>query len=511
MLDRPNEGSNPGAVAGQSTVARDYLSLTGARALTAALSLVSIVITTRILTPPEYALVAYVAVVAAIIFGLAAQWTSTSVTRYGREDLDRRGTFVEISWARLAIALPLATAGVAVLIGVWAIGVLPPEFTLLYVVLAAAYAIALVFDDHVLAALHASGRFGLSGGSTIARQLCVVIAVGTIALSGLGASPAAVSAVIVSASLLAIVPAVPAIWKLAVWPLRLERSALRRIVVFSIPLIAFTVSLRVMAAVDLITVRAFGSAEEAGVYALAYQAYLVAQYIGGVATAVLVPLIVSLLVAHRQSVVGTFFDRVVPQSLFLSSVGAGLAATLLPLAVPLVFGAEFRAVQSPLALLLVAAALYHGAAVLTPILVAKDMTRALALIGVAAAAINVAGDLLLVGLADLGGVGAALATDTTMAFVLAAYWLVARRTLGSGARPQALVLAPLLGVVPIAVFESAASSALGAATTIIAALAVLRIAQPFRRSDAALVTALRLPRRAEIVALRAVSVLSRGS
>src|SRR5689334_12699387 len=93
-------------VRGASTIFSDFVSMIGGRFVSVLLSLVSVLIATRILSPSAYGGLAYLNVVALSIFALTAQWTSTSVTRYGREEVDRTGSMVAVTWSRFLVTVP---------------------------------------------------------------------------------------------------------------------------------------------------------------------------------------------------------------------------------------------------------------------------------------------------------------------------------------------------------------------------------------------------------------------
>ena len=98
-----------------------------------------------------------------------------------------------------------------------------------------------------------------------------------------------------------------------------------------------------MRSVDIVVLRAYGTAEDVGIYALAYQSYTMLQTLAVTVTIVLIPLFVSLREAGREELVARYFERLVPQGIFAASVLGGLLAPLVVLGVPLVFGDGVRA------------------------------------------------------------------------------------------------------------------------------------------------------------------------
>ena len=266
----------------------------------------------------------------------------------------------------------------------------------------------------------------------------------------------------------------PALRGLALWPPRLDRVQLRRIVAFSLPLIAFAASQYGMRSVDIVVLRAFGTARDVGIYALAYQSYTTLQSLAVTATIVLIPLFVSLREAGREELVARYFERLVPQAILAVSVAGGLLAPIVVLAVPVVFGADFEDAGRPLALLVAALALFSVASLLAPILMLHERTRETSVINVAALALNVAGDVVLIGVLDAGVAGPAIATIAALALIVAGYVVVARRDLGRGPALSPLLALPLAaGILVPLLLGGAAGIAAGIGATAAATALVL--------------------------------------
>src|SRR5215203_3314325 len=102
-----SQPERPKRVRGAATVFSDFASVLGARFTSSVLSLVSALITTRILDPDGYGVVAYVSVIALLVFTVTSSWTSAAVSRYGREELENRGSILAVTWARAQISAPV--------------------------------------------------------------------------------------------------------------------------------------------------------------------------------------------------------------------------------------------------------------------------------------------------------------------------------------------------------------------------------------------------------------------
>ena len=92
--------------------------------------------------------------------------------------------------------------------------------------------------------------------------------------------------------------------------------------VFSLPLIAFTASQYGIRSVDIVVLGAYGSPADVGVYALAYQGYSMLQQVPTTLTIVLIPLFVSMRQVGRSDFVERYLVRVVPQASFSAARAA---------------------------------------------------------------------------------------------------------------------------------------------------------------------------------------------
>jgi O-antigen/teichoic acid export membrane protein len=389
------------------------------------------------------------------------------------------------------------------------IGAFPPEFTWTFVWLVLAYGAVLVAVEHVRYLLEASGRMKLSALGTLCQQAAFVVAIGFVAVGGFSRSPLIVIAVSLAALSVVTVVFGAAVWSVAVWPPRSDAVARRRMLLFSLPLIAFTASQYVIQAIDLIIIRALKGAVQVGIYAFAYQAFTVLQAVVTVAPQVLTPFFVSARAANREEMVRSYFERIVPQVTFLGSAAFALCAPLIPLAVPGLFGHSFEGSVEPLAILLMSLLLLLLANMLAPIIVLHERSRSVALWNLAAAVVNVGGDLLLLGPLHAGIAAAAAATGAGFAVLTIGYFYVARDCLGSTVRPRPIALLPAASVLaPVILFDGWVALITGLAVAIVTTVAVGRFGGLFEKSDAALIDRMTLPPTVRRLALRGLGHLT---
>lgn len=497
--------SAPPDVRGARSVFSDYAAVLGARFVSVLLSLCSVLMSTRILHPAGYGVVAYFTVIATLVFTITSAWTSTAVARYGREQLDRHGTMANVSWARFAITAPLVAVATAVVPVLKAVGALPPEFTWTFTALAVGFGALWILSEHVTYMLEAAGRMKLSAIGLIVQQGTVVASLAVIYVTGRGQSPIVIASISVISMLIVTAVLGATLWKVAFWPPVLDRPMVRRIFRFSLPMIAFTASQYLIRSADLVVIRAYTTPVSVGIYAVAYQAYTILQTLAAAAPPVLTPLFVSLHEGRHDGVIRRYFERVVPQLTFAGAVLAGLAIPLISVTVPIVFGDSFSAASEPLAILMVALLLFFTSNLYAPIIVLYERTRPVGVLNAAAAAINIGGDILLVGPLHMGIVGAAIATTAALAVISVGYVVVARRCLGEARWPNPLVLLPLLAglTVTLAAHDPYATVG-GLVAVVVATVAVQVIVRPFAAGDAELIEALDIPGPAKRVLVRAL-------
>jgi O-antigen/teichoic acid export membrane protein len=494
MSESRKTNADVGEVRGANTAFRDILSVSGARGISIVLSLVSVSIVTHLLTPKQYSILAYITVIANLIFTSTSAWTSTGLTRYGREELERKGTMRSVSWSRLVITAPLIGVAVLVIALLKLLGALPQELDWLVVIIAIATGLSAVAGDHVVSLLEANGRMRLTAVALASNRVFSMAGIGIVALLGLAHSPVAIAVVWLAVAVGLAVLLGHAVWRIALWPVLIDSAMVRRMIVFSLPLLAFAVSQYVIGAVDIVVLGIYRSSKEVGYYSLAYQGYGTLQQVATTATIVLSPLFVSLHIASRSRTIELFYRRLVPQTLLLTSMLAGIAAAFVRLVVPLVFGRAFGRAAEPLVLLLAAWVLYSAASYVAPIIVLHERSRAIGIINVAGAAINVIGDWILVGPLHAGIWAPAVATSVSLLAIAAGYFVVAGRCLEQPVVLPIPTLAPAAAGIACAVsMQGWLGTAAGVLATIVAAVAVQAVARVFALDDLDMIEKLNIP------------------
>lgn len=492
-------------VRGATSVLGDLATIASGRLAAAVLSLATALITTRMLGPAGYGTVALVGVASTLIFTVSTAWTGISVGRYGREDLEHLGHMNRLTWGRALIGAPLLAISIGTLLGLKALGVLSSVFTWDLVLITVATGAMTIVIDHWGCLLETSGQMKVSAVGRVLSQAAYVIALLVLLVLGLHVSPEIVLLLALGSAVLLAIGAAPFVWKVGVVPIDIDRALLRRMLWLSTPMIGLMASQYIFGSIDIIVLRLFSSTTEVGIYAVAYQAYTVLSAAAVTATAVLVPLFVSLKVAGKHAIIDRYFIAGVPQGLLLISVSSGLAITPVPLLVPIVFGQEFAAAATPMAVLIVGLAFLFASYLAAPVLTLHEQTRATAIINAIAMAINVAIDFLLVGVLQMGVVGPAVSTTVALAFVFSAFYVRARQVLGVKAAIDLALIAPLaMGLAPALLLEGLAGMLVGVAGVGLSCAAILAWRSPFSHDDAYLIAKLDLPAPIKRLAIGAI-------
>jgi O-antigen/teichoic acid export membrane protein len=506
----PTGGAGASGIRGAATAFTDYLSLTGAAAASAVLSIVSVLVTTRILVPADYALLAYLTIAGTLLVTVSAYWTAAAVLRFGREEFEAHGTMVAVTWSRLGILAPLFLLASSVLVGLAVADVLPRGFSAAVTVVAFLYGFVLLVGEHLTYTLQAVGKIKRSALGWVVRHAAVVGILLFILATGRGGSPLVIAAANVAASATVALWLAYTVWNVALWPPSTDRVVRRRILAFSIPLIAFTVSQYVIGSVDLIVIGAFSGPHDAGIYAVAYQGYSVLLQLAAGCVPVILPLLVSMRMANREALVRRYFERVMPQLLFIGSVVGGVAVALIPLIFPLVLGAAFSNASQPLVILVCALLLYFAASLVAPVIMLNELTRVVGAISVLSAVVNIVGDLVLIGVLGFGVWAAAASTTAAVAIVWGGYLLVSRRVLASSTFPNPLLFAPFVaGFIPAVVLSPGLAFVAGALGALAAGVVVLRLLRVFGASDVDTIERLEMWAPMRRVALRLVDFAGR--
>jgi O-antigen/teichoic acid export membrane protein len=505
-----NQATEQRQVRGAATVFSDYASVLGARVAAALLSLVSVLVMTRILGPGGYGLVAYVSVIALLIVTVTSAWTSTAVSRYGREEFELDGSTLAVTWSRLQLTAPLLGIAGLIVVSIKLAGGFPPQLSWDLTWLAILLGVVLVFSEHIVYSLEAMGRMKTSAAQLVTRQMAVLAGLAVILVVGVDQSPEVVALILVAAAGISAFVFGSSIRRISLWPPTSNPRLRRQMLRFSVPLVAFTLSQYAIRSVDLIVIGAFAGATTLGVYAIAYQAYAVLQQLTTASGPVLTPLFVSLRMAEREELVDRYVARAIPQLTLIAATLMGFTVAFVGILVPAVFGDAFAGASDPLAVLLLATVLGFVANLLAPVVVLHERTKGIGVVNVVAALVNIVGDVVLVGPAGLQLVGPAIATSAALVTIVVGYVIIVRDcTSVHVALPMTSLLPCVAGLIPALVLTHALAVPVAIAATAVCATAVALCAKPFDRDDLDLISRLDIPRPLKRLTVRTLELTAR--
>jgi O-antigen/teichoic acid export membrane protein len=498
-----------GTIRGATTVVGDFAAMLASRAATLVIGLVGIALTTRLIGARGYGLLAAVTVLSTLIFTITVAWTNVSVHRYGREELELHGNMSRLTWNRAIIAAPLVAICVAIMLVLKLIHLVPSSMTWELVALILGSSLILILTDHLTGLLEAAGKMKTSAARLVLGQFLYTAAIAALFVGNAGVSAELVIALSIAAPLLVAVLTVPIVWKVGVLPLAWNRILLRRMLWLSVPMIGLMLGQYVLSSIDIFVLGLFRSQADVGIYFVAYQGFTRLSSLAVSVTSVLVPLFVSLELGGRSPVILRYLERSVPQALFILSVLGGVGVAILPLVFEPIFGAAFAPAVTPMAILTIGLIFLYGAYLVAPILTLHERTRAIAGIWGIAAAINVAGDFIMVGLLDMGIIAPAIATSAALTFVFAGFYACAEHVLDAAARPNAAMLGPFAaGLASALILGDGIGAVLGVGATLAIALVVIARRSPFRPEDVELIDKLSLPDGISRAARKAVLLAS---
>ena len=462
-----------------------------------AAGLACMIVTTRLLGPAGYGLLAVFFLVQEV-FAQLFRWANLSLVRFGREELGDRDRLGDAFWARVAIYAASLALSAALLFAFRKplnayLGLDAPTHVLLlcYVALhEAVFLLRTVFQTTSDFRAYSVTAFGV-------RALNLVFITAAFIVVALPASPGRIlgahlaSMTIVLVAVLVLLP-----WR-RMLPVRFSAASLTRASSYSWPLILSGMSCMVVDWIDLVTIRHYHAPEAVGRYAVAYQPVTVLLTINAALVSVILPMLVSFHVKKRVDALRWYLEEALPQA----ACAVGLGCTLLGAvaeAIPLVLGETYRPSVAACQMLVPGIGFAVVASLLSALFHATNRVRVTVFVTVILACANAGLDILWV--PRIGIVGAALAT--TIAYGLSCALFVAFSGIGNGPRGDAARgrCGILIGLLPAAIFAGAVATIgrpairLAICAAILAvACALARFSGVFRRTTLERLDGVRMP------------------
>ena len=376
---------------------KNYLVLVGAQIASAFLAFAAVWVATRYLGPAGYGGVVAIIAASQCVAQLTVNWTGLSLIRYGCEEFIETGRITKTFWARLFILVSTLLV-VAPTFPFW----LPPLASWLQIPsqaypLVLGHLVVTAFWIHLQHALQGAKLPRLQAQLLTLERASILLVLLTLGLGG-NADLYSVTLAYVLSPLVASAIALWRLRKLVGSVLSLDRLTLKRIVVFSVPLLpSALIGYFASGYLDAFFIAHFLSVVALGVYSIVYQLSGTILQLPLLAGTLLLPLFVSTDPSMREERISRFISYVLPLLTLVWSLLCAVLAVITGYLVPVVFGPKFSEAVPALWPLMASAAL-AGPVLMGyfPISNTKAITYVTAVNAAIAAVLNVGLNLILI-------------------------------------------------------------------------------------------------------------------
>lgn len=472
----------------------DFSSVLGSRLVSIPLALCVVAVCTRILGKEGYGTLSLFLLVSQLFFLFGINWTCAAVVKYAKEEFVEQGKINGTFWARNALLIPSLLLS---LIVVWLsrdqvlsyIGLGPAAISLLVL-----YLIGLTTADYGQSVLQATGNLQFYSVTKLLQMLLLLAACGLLFVFSNGADRIyqMIWAYVLSVLLVSLVPLYKISYRLFFPPV-FERQRIKKIFIFSYPVIFGSVSAYVVNWIDLIVIKRYSTVSDIGVYSLSYQGMTAVQQISMVIGVVTTPMMVSFLIRGRKDLILRYLDRIVPQGMILWNFFICTVTFGSFYLIPLVFGLDFRESCTPFALLMIGMGWNVLNTLYSPVMTSYELIKQSMGIGIVIAVVNFAGDMLLVPLFGISGASMATAFSFFLGGVLS-HCVVYRHMGLRGYKELLLPVSSLLAIILLVASSHLLLRLLCFAVISFGFWMIARMLRLFNKEDLALLEKIEMPR-----------------
>lgn len=428
----------------------DYLSLLTGRFAVIPILIASVALATRILGKEGYGILSLFLLVSQIAFLFGINWTTASIIRYGREEFVREEKINEVFWGRNVLLMPCIVVSLITIFLfkdkiINYIGI--PEWGLWLLIL---HILGLTLTDYTYYLQQAIGQLRLFATFQFAERLIILFGLSSIYIGLFQKDVLSVVAIYTLSSFLVVLLSVSFFNLKIFFPIEFKKEIIKRIFVFSYPIIFGSASAYIINWIDIIVIKKYMIVADVGVYSLAYQGMTMMQQIS-LATIILTgPMMVSFYTQGREDLIHRFVQRIVPQGTFVWSLFLSVITFLSIYLIPVLFGRNFSGAIYPFSLLMVALGFNLISCFYSPILSTYELIKYLTAVNILIAFVNLGGDFLLV--PRIGISGAAIATLFSFAIGSILYLIISNHRLNLKGWKQILWVFPVIITVPCFIF-----------------------------------------------------------
>ena len=387
----------------------DYSSLVGSNIGIILLSFISIPILVRILGASEYGKLNLFFMICQIAIVAMMRWTSTAVVRFGKEEFMKSGRINETFWARAVVSFPFYIVAIALFIFFKVpiaryVGFESSNTAWLFIVYVGLFWLV----DSCHNASKATSRMKLYASMEIVERLVFIAILAVVFLTRSSIS-LAMAVIVYLVRQTAVITYFLCVNKVKVFsPVTVKTSLAKSLLAYSAPLFVVAASTMVMGWVDIFVIKLFFSTREVGLYSLSYKLIQYLRMLSTHTATIILPILISFHVAKKESLIRDYVKRTIPQMAFFWSVLLSTAMMALYFSFAFIFGKEFGFALDSFMILTLGLSAYILFSLHRPIIHVYKLTSKVFFITLAALAVNVLLDFILVPV--LGINGAALAT-----------------------------------------------------------------------------------------------------
>ena len=401
----------------------NYLSLTVSRFILIPLEFFSIILTTRILGAEKYGAVALFLSVVQFIFIWGINWTSSSLVRFGKEEVIQTGSMRKVFGTRTTLLI------LCILISLFFFFIFRQPILAFIgwkeerVWLIALMLIVFSINNHLNYVLQAFGLFRPYSFIPIIEKLSYIFLLGIVFFYFRSVEISLIIGLIIIAKVIALFFGSSFLRRKPLGPFTVDPKTFKDILLYSWPFFFAFSSGYISDWFDLFVIKYFLTLKDVGLYQVAYQGMSSIGLLLMAVTTVTFPIITALKISEREEDIKRYLTRITPQMVLMISLILTLLMLLAtPKTIGFIFGGDFTKSTFPLLTLMLCNAFMGISVIYSSVLASYDLTKGITLISIVMAAINLALDILFV--PKIGMMGAAIATVISYGFSSTAYLLL---------------------------------------------------------------------------------------
>jgi len=420
----------------------DYFSLIFSKGGVLLFGVLVVGLITRLLGPENYGKFSLFFMVSQfLMFGLIS-WTSASVIRFGKEEFIKEGRVNKVFWARTLILAVCFIFGISlVLIFRQQIAnyIGFPSWIIWFII---AHFFIYSLSEFLFYVFQAIGRLKTLALTEFSEALSLFIILLFVRFF-FRLSPFLFAAILVSYFVAKILIDLFFLFQLDLkifFPIEIDKTVLKRILIFSYPLIFGVVAGYIINWADIFFVKKYLTIADVGYYSLALKFITTLNYTSLVLNVVFLPMLVSFLASNRKDLIVRYVKRIIPQISFLWLIGSFLVFTFSPFLIPLIFGVQFKVSILPVSILLIGYAITVFSVLYSPVLVAFELIKRGVVVNVSMAIFNLL--LVIFFIPRFGMAGAAVSKSLAYALGGLCYFFLTNHYLKLKEYKQILLIIP---------------------------------------------------------------------